>query len=452
MAIDRELTKAKLGALKAGPPESKADKELTAYRAAKADYLKRATVDDVLAPFDDGFVSGLENIEALTFEDDLIEGVVPSNELGAIIGNSNVGKTFLSATMLKAVAAGSPFNGHSVEKGGAFYIGSEGDKKFERRRAALYRRMSKDEATELGLDAGDFKVGDPADTFLSTFDFPVGKDPEKACAQLYRLACQFRARRNAFPSLIVVDHLMALQPRDAVGFDWQISLTAELRALKNVAGCTVIVLVHENKAGEYYGSVVQRALWDFALHITEEMKDNKKRGKKHDQPTGRRFITSNKVRDGERRSEADSFELVSRQLGFTPKSIRVTSAVLKFGGMVTVSPGGADDEPEPVEREKVTIVSDSTVRRTFQLAAALRENHEDVCPDDPVRTISYSWSDLRNLLNAYRANRCQKSDGKPLHPLAPKGASSRTDFNLVLRMAQEHGWLLKEDSEYRRTK
>ena len=195
---------------------------------------------------------------------------------------------------------------------------------------------------------------------------------------------------------------------------------------------------------------MQRALWDFSLHVTEEKA--KAKGHKDGKPTGRRFINSDKVRDGERRNEADSFTLVSRALGFTPSKVRVTSAVLKFGGVVTVEPGSADNEVTVVEREKVIVTNDSTERRVIQLAHAMREHHEDRYPDDGVWMISYSRVEVRNILNAYRANRCKNADGKPLKPIAPNLSEDASDLKRVLAKAQEQGWLAAEDGEYRRTK
>jgi AAA domain len=435
---DVEISPSKVGQLKS-PRHPKT--ELDIYKAAKKAYFQSSIRSNA---GDGGLTSALEGIESLTFDDDLIRNVIPAMSLVAFIGNANAGKTFLLLAVLKAVAANLTFNGHDVDQGGALYVGSEGREKFARRRAALYRAMDKDEAKSLGQNSSHYGI---ATAFDFTFEFPFGMEPENACARLYRLAVDFKLKNGSFPAIIGVDHMLALQPKNAIGFDWQNVLSNELRVLKDVVGCTVVILIHENRAGGYFGAMAQRASWDRALHIVEEVKTTGKKPEIKKTLTGRRFINDDKNRDGPKQGEVDSFTLVSRLLGHTPKNHAVSSAIVRFGGMVTIDlntvDGDSDDDavPTAVERDPVFVKDDGkTVHRAKQLAQALVENNEVCAPGDDPGFGEYTWRQMLDILDKFRMDRCVGSDKKPLRPLVPKGGSKER-FNRVVKLAQDEQWL-----------
>jgi len=224
-----------------------------------------------------------------------------------------------------------------------------------------------------------------------------------------------------------------MQPKGAVGFDWQNVLSNELRALKDAIGCTLVVLIHENKEGKFYGSNLQRAAWDRALHVTEGMNVTGKGKEAVKTPNGKRYIGDDKNRDGEKQKTRDVFTLVSRLLGRTPSGQAVTSALVKWDGVARIDSSLAVDDDideevsEAVERETLMIKAkdDTASGNALGLVRAVQEDKENRFPNE-TSPIWYTSTELRLLFDDFRVKRCIDSRTKrPLAPLTKHGKDAQ---------------------------
>jgi hypothetical protein len=268
--------------------------------------------------------SALDHIREFAPQDELVEGLWPVRGLCSIYGDSNSGKTFFAFAAGKAVAKGTPFNGGDTQKAGVLYFGSEGREGTDARMTALYAPIGDAEAKATGLDPEDFVTRDAADTIHTSFDFPFdAKNSREACARFHRIACEFKELRGEFPGLMVVDHLVAMLPHGANLNDpvEMQNACAELRKLQQVLGCLIVVIGHVNKTDGYLGSVMQRAAWDRSLKI--EKSGGSGEAAVHS-------IHDDKIRDGLAGGSSNTFRLVTRKIGTTPRGKDVTSAVVSF--------------------------------------------------------------------------------------------------------------------------
>ena len=270
-----------------------------------------------------GLRSALDHIREFTPQDELVEGLWPIKGLCSVYGDSNSGKTFFTFAAGKAVAKGATFNGGDTQKAGVLYFGSEGREGTDGRMSALYMPMTDAEAKATGLDPEEFATPDESETIHTSFDFPFDvKTSREACARFYRVACDFKELRGEFPGLIVVDHLVAMLPAGGNLNDPVEMNTAckELRKLQEVLGCLIVVIGHTNKSEGYLGSVMQRAAWDRSLKIEKQGQGEGAVHKLH----------ADKVRDGLAGGSSNTFRLVTRKIGKTPRGKEVTSAVVSF--------------------------------------------------------------------------------------------------------------------------
>ncbi len=81
----------------------------------------------------------------------LIEGVLDQGTLAVIYGPSNSGKTFISADIAGAIAAGKDWNGNKVAQGAVLYIAAEGGGGIKKRLAALATKWRLPDALPLNL-------------------------------------------------------------------------------------------------------------------------------------------------------------------------------------------------------------------------------------------------------------------------------------------------------------
>lgn len=316
--------------------EAVEDEDSDAHRPQNADRTKRSELARYEAALKSmsaapkyagqpasGLRSALDHIREFTPQDELVEGLWPVKGLCSVYGDSNSGKTFFTFAAGKSVAKGAPFNGGDTQRSGVLYFGSEGREGTDGRMSALYMPMSDAEAKATGLDAEDFATPNESETIHTSFEFPFdAKTSREACARFYRVACDFKQLRGEFPGLIVVDHLVAMLPTGANLNDPVEMNTAckELRKLQEVLGCLIVVIGHANKNDGYLGSVMQRAAWDRSLKIE----------KKGSGEAAVHTIHDDKIRDGLAGGSSNTFRLVSRKIGKTPRGKEVTSAVVSF--------------------------------------------------------------------------------------------------------------------------
>jgi hypothetical protein len=295
-----------------------ADRELEVYQSA----LRAAGLTNQKS--EGGLEFGSESALELIPIDELIPGFIPAISVGALIGAPNSGKTFLCHHVLKLLAEGGTFNGQPVDMGGALYIGGEGKQGHRRRMAALYMPMDEQEAKRLDVNPNFFGYREIARSIAADLsNFPIGMSSDKACARIYKIACEFKQRLGRFPALLALDHFgLLLEKGSSRSADEAVEpLYAELRKLAELLACTIWILVHTTKQGDTYsGSVTQEGAWDFAYKV-------EKTGTGDD---ASHTILNKKQRDGIATASGSTFKLITRILGRTPKGLDYTSAFVSF--------------------------------------------------------------------------------------------------------------------------
>ena len=240
-----------------------------AYRYGKrpiGDKAPEADFDEVPAPAEDFPVETAPEKprQSLIFWDDeddapepdpLIENVVDKGACVLIYGKPNVGKTFVTYTMARCVAAGKPFGDKPVEQGAVLYIQCEGHAGLRRRRRAL---------------RAYFKDGNIPLVFLK-----ASVNLVKSAADRQWLADQIQAveaRTGQDVALVVIDTLSAAAPgmdENAAG-----EVSAALAAMKGFTcdrGITLAIIHHEgkNSSGGPRGSSAFSGNVDTVIHVTE---------------------------------------------------------------------------------------------------------------------------------------------------------------------------------------
>ncbi|UZE47012.1 AAA family ATPase [Rhodopseudomonas sp. P2A-2r] len=309
--------------------KKEADRELEAYQQA----LRAAGLTSRKS--EDGLEFGSESALELIPVDELVPGFIPAVSVGALIGAPNAGKTFLCHHVLKLLAEGGSFNGQRVDQGGALYIGGEGKQGHRRRMAALYMPMGEQEAKRLDVNPDAFGHREIAKSIAADLsNFPIGMPSDRACARIYKIACEYKQRLGRFPALLALDHFgLLLEKGSSRSADEAVEpLYAELRKLAELMGCTIWILVHTTKNGDTYsGSVTQEGAWDFAYMVE---KDGTGDDATH-------TLVNKKQRDGIATASGSTFKLVTRILGETPKGLDYTSAFVSFNRFGAVE---ADDD------------------------------------------------------------------------------------------------------------
>lgn len=260
----------------------------------------------------------------------LIDELIETETLGLIFGDPGCGKSFLAIDLALCIATGSPFHGHSVKQGAAFYIAGEGHNGLARRFAA----WGKERGVEIA-NAPLFVSNRPAQ-FL-----------DAASAAEVTRAVDGLAANCGNPAVIIIDTLARnFGPGDENQTAEMSQFVAAVDALKaQFAGCAVLIVHHSGHADKQRarGSMALKAALDCEYRVTKN-KDVLK-------------VLNTKMKD------AEPPGVLAFQLASVDLSDGVSSAVLR--------------QTENVPSEKPLTEGQRLGRETFIEAAA----HDDCWTD-----------------------------------------------------------------------
>lgn len=210
-----------------------------------------------------------------------IKGVIPKGELGILFGASGSGKTFVALDLAMAIARGTPWRGHRVEKARVLYIAAEGSGGVGRRIRAACRKqnidpndmdlsvmyaapnvMEKDDIAELLRSiriAGDFDM-----IFVDTFAQVTPGANENAGEDMGHALANIKALCEACGAMVILVH-HAGKDASKGSRGWS--------GLKAAADVQVEVLRHENNAREIHLEKMKDGedglRWGFVLETVE---------------------------------------------------------------------------------------------------------------------------------------------------------------------------------------
>lgn len=221
----------------------------------------------------------------------LIQDILAEDGIGAVVGPSKGGKSFLAIDLAFCVARGEPFFGYEVKKAPVLYLAFEGQGRFKYRIFAWEKKHD-----ELAPD-----------NFFIKYD------------------CEFLALKKEgiarFPPscLTIVDTLSAAAPEIKENSDEMKQIVKKAKEISRITGGAVLIVHHTGK-DEEKGS---RGHTSFPAGIDTEI--FVKRGKKADAP---RTWEVTKNRDGEE-GLAGSFTLQKIQVDVDKKGRPITSCVVE---------------------------------------------------------------------------------------------------------------------------
>lgn len=165
----------------------------------------------------------------------LVKGWLDRGSQALLFGRWGAGKTFNALNMCAHIAAGEPWNGQRVRKGGVLYFGYEGAAAMKRRIYAM-----RQESPDWDWDNLPF--------FIRQMHKPLamkGSSAQTAGQEVVeRAIATFKERTGSFPDLVLIDPL-----RNALnGSDSDPELTGPyltfLQKLTRETGCTTLTLHH----------------------------------------------------------------------------------------------------------------------------------------------------------------------------------------------------------------
>ena len=148
---------------------------------------------------------------------DLIEGLLPLQGIGILVGSPGIGKTPLVVSMGLSVASGLDVFGHKVERGPVLYCMGEGE---IRQTTELIARLSR----HLGL-------ADPPSDFLTYSPYWGEQGPAGG-----GIRAILERTRVVRPKLLIIDTLRAFDPSAEKGTEFGGALCKSLRELNAESG------------------------------------------------------------------------------------------------------------------------------------------------------------------------------------------------------------------------
>lgn len=229
----------------------------------------------------------------------LVDDVLPADALGALVGPSGKGKTFLTLDLSCSLATGRRWLGHETHCAGApvLYIAAEGTAGLRARIAAW--------TAEYGTPDG----GLPVYFICETVNFMTPEDVDHVVRAMTALP--------ASPSLVIVDTLHRAMPGGDENSAKDVGLViTHADRIRRAAGCTVLIVHHSKKDMDIErGSTALRAACDTLMMLRDE--------------EGARSMTCEK--------QKDAADFAPHTLQFTP-----------VHGSVIVSLAGTNGETERV--------------------------------------------------------------------------------------------------------
>lgn len=242
----------------------------------------------------------------------IIYGLIAESSINVIWSAPGGGKSFVAATMARAVSTGSDWLGRPTAQGRVLYVTTEGD---------VSKRFVAD-----GLDLPGI------DVCSASLDLMQAED-------VAQLAAHIRAQAY---SLVIYDVFVECFIGDENSTEDMAAAVRGIRAIRNATGCAQLIVHHSNKSGEAIrGSSVLTGAADNELRITRV------------EDTERRRLSVGKCRDGRDYYDLAHFDIVSVDMGedtdpIAPPGARVTAARIEW----------ADPAAEVIER-----IADSTRAR-----------------------------------------------------------------------------------------
>ena len=164
---------------------------------------------------------------------DLIEGLLPLQGIGILVGSPGIGKTPLVVSMGLSVASGLDVFGHKVERGPVLYCMGEGE---IRQTTELIARLSR----HLGL-------ADPPSDFLTYSPYWGEQGPAGG-----GIRAILERTRVVRPKLLIIDTLRAFDPSAEKGTEFGGALCKSLRELNAEIGCASLIVHHTRKPSHEY--------------------------------------------------------------------------------------------------------------------------------------------------------------------------------------------------------
>ena len=183
----------------------------------------------------------------------IIKGLIETESLAQIFGESGGGKSFIALDIAARVASGTLFHGHEVKQGAVIYIAGEGHNGLKRRLLAWER------LNEISLDRAPLFLSKAAAQFL-----------DAASAQAVADAVDEIVLTEGPPALIIVDTLARnFGPGDENATKDMSNFVAAMDRLKGRHGCTLILVHHTGHSDKDRGrgSAALKAALDVEFRV-----------------------------------------------------------------------------------------------------------------------------------------------------------------------------------------
>lgn len=175
--------------------------------------------------------------------------------LGLLWGEAGVGKSFVSCSLAASVATGRPWLGHRVREGAVVYVAGEGGA------ASVARRL---DAAVLALRCCDHD--EPIPLWIVTPGVDLVAGPAELMGVMGGVA----------PTLVIVDTLARCFGGDENSTEDMSAFVKSLDTLRDLYGCSVLVVHHANKAtdrsgaGKVRGSSVLYGAVDVSMQLVAD--------------------------------------------------------------------------------------------------------------------------------------------------------------------------------------
>ncbi len=268
----------------------------------------------------------------------LIPGLMPSNGLHVLYGAPGSGKSFLALSAALHVAAGKPWGGRPVRKGGVVYVAAEGGRGFRKRVVAA--------RTDLG-DLGDVRFA----LVTTAPNLSRGGDTtdliEEIEAQTRRLGWR--------PALVVIDTLSrSVEDMNESSSQEVMAFVKNAERIGEHFDCVVMPVHHTGK------DETKGMRGSSALHGSADAEWLVSRP----DDSGARHLSVEKMKDGEDKARL-RYELVKVDLGIDRDGHKVTSCVVKV-----LEANGESDQAGGERRSDAKFSRLAVIRTILRVLAA----------------------------------------------------------------------------------
>jgi hypothetical protein len=316
------------------------------------------------------------DFDTYTPPDQLIENLIPAVGLTILVGDANVGKTFVLIELVRCLEArGEKFLGRNVDECGALLVTGEGHAGLGGRLSAVRRRWP-DADIAVHLD-------------LPTF----GDDPAVATRKLAAILDEREAAHGRKIRMLALDNLLLMAGRADMNTTHDSSpILKALTGFANERKISIVLAAHENRSGREPGSYAWKALCDNMLFLKTVQGNGKVR-----RLTG----AAGKVRDGDKGLSLQ-FKLAVVNLGVNNKwGNPVTSCVVEPHHGPDMAAVEDDEEAPTITRSDRREDREQAVLDVFE-----REGQRQKADDESVsaasRRVELQSGDIEKAVNARR--------------------------------------------------